>query len=224
MAFGGYAATGANTLASRRAAQRRPGYLLPGSQPYQPQPIPVGAYNPIRDIELQAGKRGLNNQIEDIGTAETRGNDSFVLGQQQAQQNRDRSLATLADSYRRLGVRQNEQANSAGVLRGGALMQAAAKRAANQALAAAPINQSYERGIAGLARARQQEAEDHVTQGSRAEREQGQFGIDTRTLEAREASENGYTDPAGIVARTSVQPGAGFVRVGQPLRRQRGRY
>lgn len=213
---------------------------------WQPPPIPVGAYNPIRDIELQAGKRGVANTLEDLGTKNARGEGNFLLGQsdiqrQQGEQTaeRDKALANIGDSFKRLGVRQEEQANGAGLLRGGALLQSAAKRAANQGKATDQVNQTYSRQqeasvrqLARLALARQQEGEDIGTQGSRAEREQGQFGIDTQTLEAREAAENGYESPVGPApghggvaarppGRLSVQPGAGFVRVGGPLKRFR---
>jgi hypothetical protein len=205
--------------------------------PWTPPPIPAGAYNPIRDIELQAGKRGVANTLEDLGTKNVRGEGNFLLGQSDIERQRneqtterDKALSNIAESFKRLGVRQTEQANGAGLLRGGALLQSAAKRAANQGKATDQVQQTYARqqeadtrALARLALARQQESEDIGTQGSRAEREQGQFGIDTQTLEAREAAENGYESPVGPAGahsrgHLSVQPGAGFVRVGGPLK------
>lgn len=227
-------ATHASPLA-QRAAQYSPGYQPPpinGVWTPGQATIPSGAYNPTLDIELAAGKRGLSNTLEDLLTKGSRGDANYALdsGEVQRQQGEQtaehqRALTALALQYKNLGTRQTEDANAAGVLRGGALAQAAAKRAANEGRAAEPINLAYQnqqladtRSLGRLALAHQQEGEDNATAGSRAEREQAQFGIDTRTVEAREATNNGYIDPGGVLARTSQQKG-GFVRVGQPLRK-----
>lgn len=202
---------------------------------FQPPPIPTGAYNPIRDIELNAGKRGLSNTLEELLTKNTRGQSDYLLGEgdlsnreTEEGQNHDQALSQIADSFRKLSVRQGEQANASGLTRGGALLQAAAKRAANEAKTRQPVDQSYTRQQGAdqkargqLALQRQRESEDIASASARAEREQGQFGVDTQTLEAREASDNGYTSP---VSHLSIQPGAGFVRVGGPPKRQRRRY
>lgn len=231
-----FARVGAQTLASQAAARRKSDYTAPysGGQWIPPAPvIPAGAYNPALDIELAAGKRGTANTIEDLLTKNTRGENNFVTDEsevhrQEGEQGAEhsRALAALSQGYARLAGRQREQANGAGVARGGALQEAAAKRTANEGRAQAPINTTYanqqagdQRSLGRLALARQQEAEDIASSTSRAEREQNQFGIDTRTVEGREASNNGYIDPGGVIARTSVQPGAGFVKVGQPLKR-----
>lgn len=221
----------------QRRAPSQPGVAPvyhPGDAPWQPPPIPAGAYNPIRDIELAAGKRGVGNTLEDIATRSARDESNLLLSEgdvhrqeDQQTQDRDRALAQIAQSFTRLGVRQGEQANTAGVLRGGALLQSAAKRAGNEVRAREPVQTNYARQIEAdqrqlgqLVLQRQRDAEDLGTQGSRAEREQGQFGIDTETLKGREAAENGYYSPTGVVPRTTTQRG-GFVRVGMPLRPQR---
>lgn len=233
-----FARTGAATLASQAAARRQPGYQLPPAngayQPYYPV-VPSAAYNPSLDIELAAGKRGTANTLEDLATKNTRGAQGFALDQAEVAREEgeqttahDRALASIAQGFTRLAGRQAEGANAAGVGRGSALAQAATKRAANQSLANAPVNQAFhvqqegdQRSLARLALARQQEAEDISTQGARAEREQNQFGIDTHTVENREATNNGFLDSGGVMSRTSTQPGAGFVKVGQPLKPQR---
>lgn len=239
----GYVRVGSNTLASQAAQRRLGGYVPPpgGTGAWTPQTpiIPSAAYNPTLDIELAAGKRGLGNTLEDLLTAGSRGDAGYALSTGEVERQRGeqtsehtRALAALAQQYQRLGGRQTEQANAAGVSRGGALLQAAMKRKANEGKAREPLDINYQNAIAGdnrslarLALAHQQEGEDHATAGARAEREQGQFGIDTRTVEAREATNNGYLDPGGVIARTSVQPGAGFVRVGQAPKPQRpGRF
>lgn len=58
------------------------------------------------------------------------------------------SLADLQRSYDRLATGQTQQARSAGLARGGAFAQAAAKRAANQEYARKPIETSYQRAMA----------------------------------------------------------------------------
>jgi hypothetical protein len=229
---------GGQTLASQAAARRKPDYVPPyGGGPWTPAPsvIPAGAYNPIQDIEVRAGQRTLENTLADLATKNSRAESDLTLSEgdiqrQEKEQGEDHAhaLATLALNYQRLGGRQTEAARAAGVSRGGALLQAAAKRAANQKRDTEPIDQAYQRALEGdhraLARlvlARQRESEDSATAGSRAEREQGQYALDTRAVEAREATANGYIDPGGVVPHTSIQPGAGFVRVGYPARRRR---
>jgi hypothetical protein len=223
-----YVRVGSNTLAEQ-ARRRAAANVYHNTAPWiAPTPtIPAGAYNPTLDIELAAGKRGTNNTLEDLLTRASRGDANYALEtgevhRQEAEQGAQHAsaLASLAHQYAALGSRQTEGANAAGVGRGSALAQAAVKRALNQARSAEPVNTAYHqqqladtRALGRLALAHQQEAEDNATAGSRAEREQNQFGIDTRTVEAREATNNGYIDPGGVIARTSQQKG-GFVRVG----------
>lgn len=224
--------TGSGRVATRT---RAPIAAAAPAGPWTPPPIPVGAYNPIRDIEEQAGKRGLSNTLEDLGTREQRGDVNFGLGESEIERERgeqttarDKALASLKQSYQRLGTRQEEQANGAGVLRGGALLQAAGKRAANEGKQVETTQQGYQtemqaddRSLSKLALARQQEGEDNTTQGSRAEREQDQFGIDTQTLEAREAAENGYVSPtAPAITRAAARPPAVVGSHPQPRGRQ----
>lgn len=196
---------------------------------WQLPPIPTGAANPIREIELNAGKRGLGNTLEDLLTKDSRGAANYDLeegevkrGEGEQQEEHDKDVQQIASSYQKLGTRQAEQANGAGVLRGGALLQAAAKRAANEGKSREPVDQALTRQKAGddrergkIAVGRQQEHEDIAKEAARAEREEAQFGIDTQTLEGDEASANGYISP---VSHLSEQPGAGFVRVGGPLK------
>lgn len=229
----GFVKVGSQTLASQARTRRLPGYKPPpgpGSAPYsyEAPPVPAAAYNPTLDIELEAGKRGTANTIEDLLTKRARGDAGFAIDQGELQRQEgeqagahDRALKAIAQGFQRLGVRQTEGANAAGELRGGALLQAAQKRAANEAQARQPVDISYaqqqdanRRTLARLALAHQQEGEDTSTGIGRAEREQTQFGIDTKKVENREATNNGYLDSGGVIARMSRQPGAGFVRIG----------
>lgn len=214
---GGSVATGTATRAARlgTGSPQVAANAAQGLGPaWTPPPIPAGAYNPIREIELDAGKRGTSNTIEDLGTKESRGQANYLLGsegiaRERAEQAEEHQKAvdSLQRGFARLGVRQTEQARGAGVLRGGAVLQSAAKRAANQQLQQTGLDTAFQRQtgaddrqLGALTLSRQQEGEDDATGVSRAEREQSQFGIDTRTLEAREASDNGYRAPTGPAA------------------------
>lgn len=213
-----YARVGSNTLASKAAARRRAalGPVYDNSHPWEAPPsvIPSAAYNPTLDIELAAGKAGTKNTIEDLLKGDTRGESNRLLSEHELEEQHGRTLAQLVQNYQRLAGRQTEQANAAGVSRGGALLQAAQKRAANQTKAQEPIDTSFHNALAHLALNRQREHEDATTGIGRAESAQQAFETGTRQVEAREATNNGYIDPGGVIARTSTQPGAGFVRVG----------
>lgn len=214
----------------KQSARPAASYPTAGDLGWQPPPIPAGAYNPIRDIELNNGKTTLGNTLEDLLTKQTRASSDTSLSEEgigtrekEEGENHDEALKAIADSFKKLSVRQGEQARTAGVTRGGALLQAAAKRAANETKTREPVDQTFTREQATdqtargqLALKAQREAEDVGRESARAEREQGQFGIDTKTLEAREASDNGYVSPVSHVTVSK----AGWVRVGGPPRKR----
>lgn len=209
--------SGSGGLAAAVRATQQPGYLpaYNNRAPWEAPPsvIPSAAYNPALDIELAAGKAGTKNTIEDLIRGDTRGEDNRLLGEHELGEQHDRTLAQLVQNYQRLGQRQGEGANAAGVLNSGALAQAAAKRQANEGKAREPIESGYHNALAKLALTRQREHEDATTGIGRAESAQQAFETGTRQVEAREATNNGYIDPGGVVSRTSQQRG-GFVRVG----------
>jgi hypothetical protein len=90
--------------------------------------------------------------MQDLGTARTRGDEDY-----------QRSLAALTRDYDRLGIRQTEQQAQAGALRSGAALQAARKRAENQAWDRQPIDTSYNRFTADNAQAQQRLGQDYGT-------------------------------------------------------------
>jgi hypothetical protein len=195
-----------------------PNYHGPGSPgfgalaaPAGVPPIPPDFYNPERQVALEQGQEQGRQTLEDIGTKRTRGESDYTLGVGETNreigerdEGRQRALAQLQQSYARLGGQQEEQANSAGVLRGGALLQAAAARAANQGKANEGVNREADTAIAALRRhlgdlalTHQREGED-LTQGEgRTEQGLEQLGLRTGRLETSEAVANGYVAPSG---------------------------
>lgn len=79
-------------------------------------------------------ERGAGRSLSDLLTSRTRNTEDYGT-----------SLASLQRSYDRLANTQGEQTRKMGVDEGGAVAQAARKRAANQALDKAPIDQAYQR-------------------------------------------------------------------------------
>lgn len=119
---------------------------LQRQQGYGQQDLTTG-----RDRSLNALMTQLHEGTADIGTR--RG---------QLTEDHARSLEMLARGYQQLGGRQRQQANAAGVLNGGALLQAAAKRKANEAIDRRPIDTGFQRATGELdtAQARLQSGTD----------------------------------------------------------------
>lgn len=177
--------------------------------PWSPQPIPTNWYDPSRDIEAAAGKRGAEDKLNELGRNRGYAESDFTegqekIGRERAYQNQDyqNALKTLAESFKRLGVRQAESANAAGVYSGGALLQAAAKRSANEALRKQPLEQAHARqeeadnlGLAQLVQAHQRTLEGLGSQQEVTERENAQSQIDANYLKGQEAARAGYIAP-----------------------------
>lgn len=193
---------------------------------------PPGYYDIGLDAQERAARRGLRQLTEDIapkvGTQNVRARRDLILsgietGRQRRELNEDvtteragveRSYGqTMADllrseqevqrGYQRLGTQQSQAIQAAGLAEGGAGLQAAGKRAANQAWDIAPINvnrqrttqqrqlslddllRQQQRGQQGLTRqagatglAYNREAQDRSTQLKRAREEMGAFASD----------------------------------------------
>lgn len=177
--------------------------------PWAPTPIPTNYYDPVRDVEQAAGKRGAADRLDEIGRNRGYAESDFTQGQEKigrerTRQNQDyqNALATLAESFKRLGGRQEERANAAGVFGGGALLQAAAKRTANEAIRRKPLDLSHERNEEGdnlalgaLTQAHRRTLEGLGSQQSITEREDAQSGIDANFLKGGEAAGRGYEPP-----------------------------
>lgn len=172
-------------------AARRPRFA-----PYRPPVPPAGTYDPALDAQQAAAQRGLFDLGQDVETAGTRAQNDFGLAQTEINRNRgwnledltrsrDRSLTDLQTSAarggqdyqrniemltRRYGIldrNQLQQRNVAGVIRGGAALQAAAKRAENQALDRQPLDTSYQRFTADNAQSQARVGEDFASQSAR---------------------------------------------------------
>lgn len=220
--------------------------------PYSPI-VPAGTYDPALDSQLGAAQRGYGNFQEDAATQTSRALTDFTLGQSDINQGYDRNLADLNQSrdrglqdigtsrtrggedynrniqllqrsYQQLAGRQQEQQNAAGVLKGGAVLQAAAKRKANEALDRQPMDTNFARFGQDLA---QQESrlnqdygtqfgrlgedktaalnrlalgatrgqEDLGTQVKRAGVELGQYGLDIGQQKLYQSMQTGYVPP-----------------------------
>jgi hypothetical protein len=166
--------------------------------PYRPPTPPAGSYDPSLDAQLAAARRGLADLQGQIGTQQARDVTDYAAQQerlgQQAGYNREdlsrqlsrgqadlglargrgtedynRNVAMLTRQYGILGRNQQQGANQAGVIRGGALLQAAAKRQENQALDRQPLDTNYQRFLADNTQQGQRMQEDYATQSSRGE-------------------------------------------------------
>jgi hypothetical protein len=198
--------------------------------PYDPT-VPAGSYDPGLDSALYAAQRGLQDTTADTATARARAAADYGLTNDAIAQNRDRQLAdyttaetrgtqdhasavaALQRQYAQLGNRQRQGAISQGVIHGGSLLQAAAKRTANEAIDQAPVDQSYQRQIADIATGRarvgqdantalgqntlayQRGDDDAISALLRAQREGTQFGVDTQAQKLFQATQAGYVAP-----------------------------
>lgn len=192
-----------------------------GASPGGWTPPPTGSYNPTRDVEVEEGGRGLGQLEGELGTAKTRDTADYFtqlgeLGSQEGKENADYGTAkeALGRAFAQLGGKQTEQANSYGVLGGGALLQAAAKRASNQGLQQATADTAHGRNVEAINLARAKlaregappdaanplggrEFQDIGTKLTNAQSNQAFFAESQHRLAGQEAAERGYTPPPG---------------------------
>lgn len=188
-------------------------------RPYKPPPVPTGSYDPALDAQLGQSQRGLGDLVQDTETAGTRDTVDYASQQGDITQTRDRQFADidrqvglLQRGYAQLGGRQTESVNKAGVLGGGALLQAAAKRQANETIDRQPLdtqrarvgqdaNTALERLALEMAPPSADSPlggrrfQDRGTALTRAQREGSQFGIDVNAQRLFQASQAGYVPP-----------------------------
>lgn len=178
-------------------------------RPYVPPKPPAGSYDPSLDAAREAAERGYGDLRQDVETAGTRADVDYGLGREgvgrqfgRYEEDYNRNTNLLKQSFDRLRVRQAENTNQLGVLSQGAALEAAAKRAANQAqeqsqldtglgratedrdLAYGQLDLGYQRG--GIDRGRTLE---------RAGRENTAFGLDTGAQIAFQAAQSGWVPP-----------------------------
>ncbi len=212
-----------------RQAERKERAFTPFRASTSPPP---GTYDPALDAQLRAGGRGLFDLEQDTSLMNERELDDYLLGQQELQRQRDEGLAdlvrartqsrenydsdlgALTRNYQRLGNSQDQSAAVAGVSSGGALVQAAQKRAANQEVDKKPIDTNYNRFVeqAGIDEQRLQEGfgrgmgqlatgyergytDRNLVQLPRAQREQSFFGQDIGEQRFFQAKQGGFVPP-----------------------------
>lgn len=199
--------------------------------PYQPPQPPAGSYDPALDSQKQAAGRGLLDMRQDLETQGTRalsdyGTGTEALGRNyqdslnqtgaaRTRENEDysRNVGLLTRRYGQLGDQQTEQANAAGVINGGALLQSAAKRSENQGIEQTGLDTAHRRTLEDLtareasvtadegAQAGQlaltlnRGGEDRTTQLQRALRENSAFGLDLNAQRAYQAAGSGWAPP-----------------------------
>lgn len=147
--------------------------------PYRPPAPPAGSYDPSLDSQEAAARRGLGDLVNQVGTQQARDVTDYAVAQSdlqnnfgdqvqglqrgymdrtqdlQRQRNRTQEDYTrgnflLSRQFEQLGRGQLQQANAAGVIRGGALLQAAAKRAENRGIQQQGMDTNYQRGIVDI--------------------------------------------------------------------------
>ena len=118
---------------------------IPG---WAPKPPPAGSYSPYRDVEIATGKEATEQTEKGLERQGADNTANYTANLSELERKGQETLARLAESYKKLGARQGEQANSDGTLYGGALLASAAKRAQNEGVAksADEASQSAARG------------------------------------------------------------------------------
>jgi hypothetical protein len=153
----------------------------------------LGARRATEDYGFGVSDLNLSQSrgTQDIGTQRDAVNRSFDrsttdIGTQRgyATEDHQRAIDALTRGYSRLGNQQGQQARVMGV-GGGALVQAARKRAENMAFDQAPIDTGFNRQIAGLDTSQQRLGEDRSTALSGLDTAQGRLTEDTSRGTAR---------------------------------------
>lgn len=172
-----------------------------------------GLFDTEQDIERQRGRitsdyglglsniqRGYDRGLEDIGasrgalaTSRDRAMEDIGTRRQQGTEDYGRSVADLQLAYQRKSNSQRQAMNARGVLHGGAALQAAEKRTANQARDRQPLDTAFSRLTSGLDQAASRTGEDFSTQTTLLDRQQGRLGED-RNLQLGELALN-YAPP-----------------------------
>jgi hypothetical protein len=201
-------------------------------RPYKPPPIPTGLYDPALDAQKRAAGRGYGNLQDDTSLAGARSAEDFGFGQYQLDQARSRenqdyqtNVARLTKGYQDLGTSQEERANAYGVVPGGgAILQAAAKRAANEQTDRGVLDTTHSRALQEIQDSLGQlgvnfdrGVTDRTTALTRAGVENTNFGLDIAAQKAFQAGQVGYAapgrgQPGGMPRSERVMPGGQHVR------------
>jgi hypothetical protein len=200
-------------------------------KPWTPPPIPSNYFNPVRSAELGSQKVTGENVAENLGKQRTATENDYALGRENLEHGlshlleenartegqdtakRNEALATIARSFSNLKSQQEQNANTAGVFSGGALLQAATKRAANEGIQTTAENANYNRAIANIKQAdlnaenaekeglgkegltRQQQLAELEGKELQQGRNAAQEALNTHLLMDQEAAGAGYRAP-----------------------------
>lgn len=191
---GGSVATGSATRAARVGVPAP--FAQPG--PWTPPAIPSSYYNPIRGIEDAEGARGSEQTISGLQRQKTDAENDYGTSVTQVESHGKELQERLAESYKKLGAAQDQQANTDGTLYGGALMASAMKRATNEGVQKA-ANQKAEQDELGKLSVSENEllgpggSLTEALQNAGVNQQGFHEGI--QTLEGTEAASNGYQAP-----------------------------
>jgi hypothetical protein len=178
-------------------------------KPWTPPRPPAGSYDPVLDAQRDAATRGLGDTRQDLALAGTRAAADYQFGQDDVgrqfgryEQDYGTQTQMLKRQYDLLAGRQQEQMAGANLLGGGAVLQAAAKRAENQRLQQSELDTGFTRaredrdtGLGRLSVDFTRGTADRTTALTRAQREDTAFGLDTAGQRAYQAAGMGYVPP-----------------------------
>jgi hypothetical protein len=163
---------------------------------------PVGSYDPNLDVQERAAKRGYGYTLEDLVKGSERDATDFGLSQAELERQRgdvkreygenlsdllkarsrgsedyQGNLQTIARNFQQLGNAQAQRGRQAGVQEGGYAHQAARKRAANQAIARAPVDTGFKRFSADSALSQTRLGQAQQRSFDAIDRSGGQLGL-----------------------------------------------
>ena len=170
-----------------------------------------GSYNPDLDAAERAATRGLGQLRQDTELGLARAGQDYTFGREDLNRGLSRgeedyrtNTQALQRSFNILAGRQQENANAAGVLRGGAMLQAAAKRKENQGIQQGGLDTSIGRlrqdtqtGLGRLDVGYNRQVSDFGTAQQRATDENTFYGQDIAAQRFFQASQpgSGWTPP-----------------------------
>jgi hypothetical protein len=170
---------------------------------------PAGSYNPDLDAARAAAGRGILDTRQDTELGLSRAGQDYSFGVEdvnrgfgRAQEDYTHNTEALKRSFNILAGRQQEQANGQLLGGGGALLQAAAKRTANQGIQQGTLDlglrratQDKDTAIGRLGVGYNRQVTDFGTGLSRAERENASYGLDLNAQRYFQAAQSGWEPP-----------------------------
>jgi hypothetical protein len=205
--------------------------------PYVPPLPPAGSYDPALDAQRSAANRGILDTrqdtelglgragqdyglgVEDLQRGQTRGTEDLDRTQQRGDEDYGRNTQLLQRSFNILAGQQAQAQRQMGVSTGGAVLQAAAKRQANQGIQQQGLDLAHTRlgedvargrtrlgedtgeGIGRLGLGYNRQVTDFTTGLSRANRENTAFGLDVNAQRYFQAAQSGWQPPRRPRAR-----------------------